>query len=218
MFLSCWLPAAPASAATMVATVTDAQSVEHELRCNPSVPGPCTTRYFQRLRFDITVSNFSGSRITFDFDLEGITATEGQDFKSFPYSPPFKITTGTDGRAQIVVDTIVDSVAEATETFRVRLTSASQPVDISDTGLGTILDGSQLPADCSAYVIDVDTSYLACGGRPAAQQWRSRFGCGGWGPWYANGNTVTGNGTSTATCVFDEPWMTGEVLFVIVAP
>lgn len=218
VFTLSWMSAAPASAAgSMVATIDDGQSIEHELVCS-STPGPCNIRYAKRYLFNITVSNFSGSKITFGFQLESITATLGQDFSVWPhYSPPGQITTGTDGKAQIAVDTIVDSVTEPTETFRVRLTSSSRPVNITDTGTGTIVDGNQLPADCTPSVVSVDTGSMACAARPAGQQWRARFQCGGFPPLYANGNVVTGNGTSTSRCAFDEPWLSGRVAFAIVA-
>jgi hypothetical protein len=213
-----WLPALPATAAaTMVATVDDAQSIEYELACNPNVIGPCTVKYAKRFLFNLSVSNFSGPQITFGFQLENITATQGQDYVSWPYSPPNQITTGTDGKAQIAVDIVIDTIAEANETFRVRLTSASRSVDITDTGIGTILDGSQLPPDCTPSVVSTDTGSMTCGSRPAGQHWQARFQCGGFPPRFTGGTVVTGNGTSTATCVFDEPWLTGRVAFAIVA-
>ena len=49
----------------------------------------------------------------------------------------------------IVVPMVNDGVAEPSETFTVRLTSASVPGDISDTGIATITDGGQFPADCT---------------------------------------------------------------------
>jgi hypothetical protein len=213
-----WLPALPAvAAASMVATIDDQQSIEYELACNVNTPGPCTIRYARRLLFNLAVSNFSGPQITFGFQLEDITATQGLDYVSWPYSPPNQITTGTNGKAQIAVDIVVDSIIEPTETLRVRLTSSSRPVDITDTGIGTILDGNQLPADCTPSVVSTDTGSMACGNRPGGQQWRARFQCGGFPPLYSNGTVVTGNGTSTATCVYDEPWLNGYVAFAIVA-
>lgn len=217
LFLLSWLPALPAAAAgPMVATIDDQTSMEHELQCNPSTPGPCTVRYARRVLFNITVSNFSGPQITFGFQLESITAILGQDFAEWPfYSPPHQITTGTDGKAQIRADMIVDSVTEPTETYRLRLTSASRPVDITDTGLGTILDGNQLPPDCAASVVSDFTGSMTCSSRPAGQQWRARFQCADFPPPWASGNIVTGNGTSNATCLYDS--LLGGVAFVIVA-
>ena len=216
VLLLSWLPALPAAAAgSMVATIDDQQQIEHELACNVNTPGPCTIRYARRLLFNLSVSNFSGGPITFGFQLENITATQGVDYVSWPYSPPNQITTGTNGKAQIAVDIIVDSVTEANETFRVRLTSSSRPVNITDTGIGTILDGNQLPPDCTPSVVSTDTGSMTCGSRPAGQQWRARFQCGGFPPHYANGTVVTGNGTSTAICVFED-WLSGYVAFAIV--
>lgn len=213
------LPAVPAAAAapsvatTMVATINDVSSNEYELECGYQ-PGPCNLKYERRLLFSLSVSNFSGSPITFGFQLEGITATLGTDFVSWPYNPPNQITTSSIGTAYIAVNIIMDSVTEPTETMRVRLTSASRPVDISDTGIGTIRDGNQLPPDCTASVVTAYTGSMTCTNRPAAQRWRSRFECADFPPPWAAGNTVTGNGTSTATCLYDG--LLGSVMFEIV--
>jgi len=98
------------------------------------------------------------------------------------------------------VPLVNDGVAEPSETFTVRLTSASVPGDISDTGTGTILDGSQFPTDCTlSQDLDAGTRSLTCTGRPAGQRWFivQPFASIG-GIDFDDGNIVTGNGTSTA--------------------
>lgn len=57
------------------------------------------------------------------------------------------------------------------------------------------------PADCTATQINHYTSSLTCTNRPASQQWQSYRDCEGvWLDSGADGNVVTGNGTSTAVC------------------
>lgn len=57
------------------------------------------------------------------------------------------------------------------------------------------------PADCSTTHPDTRTTALTCTNRPAAQRWYVNTLCsGGWFDTDANGNVVTGNGTSTARC------------------
>lgn len=216
-----WLPttqanAAPARpAATMVATVADAQSLEHELECG-FAPGPCNIRYARRLLFRVSVSNFSGSPITFGFRAEDITTTSGVDYVPWPYAPPDRVTTDAYGYAYIALDVVIDSVAEPSETVRIRLTSTSRPADISDTAIGTVLDGNQLPPDCSAARIDNDRGSVTCSNRPAGQNWQGRFECGGFPPPWVRGNVVAGNGTSTGNCgITGESWG-GSMAFALV--
>jgi hypothetical protein len=59
------------------------------------------------------------------------------------------------------------------------------------------------PADCSITKPNLATTNMTCTARPAAQRWRLVVTCaviGGWGAIRAEGNIVTGNGTSTAVC------------------
>jgi hypothetical protein len=57
------------------------------------------------------------------------------------------------------------------------------------------------PADCQETRIDTRTISLTCTNRSAGQRWQTWIVCGGgWFDTQADGNVVTGNGTSTATC------------------
>jgi hypothetical protein len=57
------------------------------------------------------------------------------------------------------------------------------------------------PPDCTATFVNHYTTSLTCTNRPANQQWRSFRDCyGAWLDSSAEGNIVTGNGTSTAVC------------------
>jgi hypothetical protein len=57
------------------------------------------------------------------------------------------------------------------------------------------------PADCTVTSVNRYTSSLTCTNRPANQQWRGYRDCiGAWLDSGADGNIVTGNGTSTAVC------------------
>jgi len=60
-----------------------------------------------------------------------------------------------------------------------------------------------IPADCTVTKPNLATTYMTCTARPAGQRWRQVVLCaviGGWGAIYAEGNIVTGNGTSTSVC------------------
>lgn len=62
---------------------------------------------------------------------------------------------------------------------------------------------NSIPADCTVTKPDLATTYMTCTARPAGQHWRQVVLCaviGGWGAIYAEGNVVTGNGTSTSVC------------------
>lgn len=62
---------------------------------------------------------------------------------------------------------------------------------------------NSIPADCTVTKPNLATTYMTCTARPAGQHWRQVVLCaviGGWGAIYAEGNIVTGNGTSTSVC------------------
>ena len=59
------------------------------------------------------------------------------------------------------------------------------------------------PPDCTVGSPKIGTMVLTCTGRPADQRWHLDLGCmGGWIDTDVLGNSVTGNGSSTASC----PW------------
>lgn len=183
-------------------TVYDAQRSEYTLDCTDSPPSSCAVVINNSMYVGVSVTNRPKSHgqyfpITVGYQIVNGTAVAGQDF------------TGTSGTVtispynqniNIEVPLVNDGVAEPSETFTVRLTSASVPGDISDTGVGTILDGNQFPTDCTlSQDLDAQTRSLTCTNRPAGQRWlivqpwASIFGLE-----FELGNVVTGNGTSTA--------------------
>src|SRR5207247_5703638 len=64
-----------------------------------------------------------------------------------------------------------------------------------------VSDPTLPPPDCTATFVNHYTTSLTCTNRPANQQWQSYRDCyGAWLDSGADGNIVTGNGTSTAVC------------------
>lgn len=60
---------------------------------------------------------------------------------------------------------------------------------------------AEIPADCTVVTIDNFEKSLTCNSRPASQQWHLRVACFSFGfEEVADGNVVTGNGTSNARC------------------
>src|SRR5262249_20283214 len=109
------------------------------------------------------------------------------------------------------VPLVYDGFNEPTEGFTVHLTSSSVPANISDLGNETILDGRQIPADCSVSDPSGQGNVsMTCTARPPTQQWHLRLTCYPFGkPVQHFGNIVTGNGTSNIDCTglpFDGPY------------
>jgi hypothetical protein len=193
-------PSAAQAAGTTVFTVYDAQRAEYTQDCTDSPPSSCAVVINNSMYVGVSVTNRPkpASPITVGYQIVNGTAVAGQDF------------TGTSGtitisaynqNANIVVPLVNDGVAEPSETFTVRLTSASVPGNISDTGVGTILDGNQFPPDCTlTQDLAAQSRSLTCTSRPAGQRWfivQPYATMGGID--FDYGNIVTGNGTSTAS-------------------
>ena len=214
--------AAPAQAATVqstkVATVHDAQISEYEVRC-PSwgPPGPCTQQAQTIMYLRISVSNFtSGSPISFTYVIDNLTTSPADYVVQHPIpAGQFSVYPSTNAWTHIMIRPSNDGVAEPTETFRLRLTGSSSPVDISDTGIGTITNGGHLPTDCTMSRVSISSASMTCTARPAGQQWRMRAECNGFPPSWPVGTIVTGNGTSNVTCSYEPEWI-GIGAFVLV--
>lgn len=189
-----WQPVAQAAPTTVV-TVNNDSAAEGAWRCGSSAPYACSLQA-GHLSIGITAAR----TITLTYVIEGVTATAGQDYTG-PTSG--MVTVPTSGYTSVIVPLVIDSSAEPPESLRLRITGASAPADISDTGVGTILDGIGVPTDCTPSKYSSTTIALDCTQRPATASWRLVLSCAtgaGWGE-PAYGNVVTGNGRSTATCV-----------------
>ena len=182
-----------------VVTVGDVESYEYVKFCSTSSPYACGTRDGS-VTLVIQVTNRPpNTTVTVGYQLVDVTTTAGQDYTGATSGTVSILPTAAQG--YVTVPIVNDGVAEPTETFQVRLTSSSVPADISDTAVGTIRDGGQIPPDCDLASSDSLTRSLTCTNRPAAQRWHLYMYCINW----VNvedtvGNIVTGNGTSTARC------------------
>lgn len=194
-----FMPAAGAAARRTVVTVDDISSYEGGWTCLGEAPYTCSVTNLS-IRFQIHVTNPPrNTAITLGYRLVDVTATAGQDYTG-PTSGTVTIPAGG-YVAEVIVPLVVDRVAEPIETFQLRFTSSSIPADISDVGVGTILDGTQVPRDCTPTKVDNFTMYLTCTNRPASQRWHLRVICASIGGAEAfDGNIVTGNGRSTVSC------------------
>ncbi|HEX6873338.1 MAG TPA: hypothetical protein VF163_19755, partial [Micromonosporaceae bacterium] len=127
------------------------------------------------------------------------TATAGSDYAG-PTSGTITIAKNTYANS-MYLPLVYDGVGESTEQFTVQLTSSSIPANLNDTGNETILDGTQLPADCTASNPETGVIALNCTGRPANQQWQLQTYCFPFGRLTVHyGNIVTGNGESIVDC------------------
>lgn len=189
-----WAPAAQAAGRTV--TVDDFSSFESSWVCTADPPFGCSSNA-ERIQFQIHMSPSPTQAVTLGWQLEDITATAGQDYTG-PTSGT--VTFPANGFVTYVyVPLVKDTVAESNETFRLRITSSSIPADFSDTAIGTIKNGDQIPADCTVTQTTYNNMFLTCSNRPPTQRWHLQAECAHFWSVIKNGNIVTGNGTSSVT-------------------
>ena len=200
---SALVPAVAAQAAshvTVTLTGSPAGGYEFLKGCTNTAPYSCYTRT-GALPFDITVSNLSAP-ITVGYATQDGTAVSGEDYQatsgSVTIQPNFP-------QAFLSVPLVNDGEAPGTtEQFTVVITSVSQAATVQGSPAPMVIDnGGNVPADCNFARSDATTISLACTSRPSAQQWHINVVCKGPYRWEITtifGNTITGNGTSAATC------------------
>jgi hypothetical protein len=202
----CMLSVQAAGAATRgrgtTVSVLGATSYEYVKSCSNTAPYPCGT-YDQQLVFTIYTTNQGSAPITVGYQTVDGSAVAASDYQA---------TSGTvtiqqnSPQAYVWVTIVNDGVAEPTETMQLKLTSSSSPASISSVGTGTILDGGQVPTDCTLGKTAANQLSMTCTNRPAGQTWYLDADC--IGPWTDGelvGNQVTGNGTSSGSCSFGNP-------------
>lgn len=189
-----WVPAAQAAGRTV--TVDDFASFESSWACTADPPFGCSSSA-ERIMFQIHMSPSPSQAVTLGWQLEDITATAGQDYTG-PTSGT--VTFPANGYVTYVyVPLVKDAVAESNETFRFRITSSSVPATFTDTAIGTIKNGDQVPSDCTVTQTTYNDMFMTCSNRPPAQRWHLQAECAHFWAIIRNGNIVTGNGTSSVT-------------------
>lgn len=185
----------------VVFTVWDSSGIEYYKQCSNVPPFTCGT-FNGGMLTQITVANAPrNTPITVTYQIDGITATPGLDYTG-PTTGTVTIPAGWGVGWTPTLPMVNDGVPEPNETVRVRILSSSVGGNISDTGIGTIYDGGPIPVDCDLFRPDSQSFSMTCSNRPATQRWKVEVECGEDWPMfvYVQGNIVTGNGTSSATC------------------
>lgn len=197
----CALGAAPTASAAPSTTITvgNGVSFEHQPTCSNTAPYPCGPMALN-LSFRVYTSRMYNHPITVGWQIFGGTATHGVDYTG-PTSGTVTIAANTINN-EVLVPLVYDGFGEPTETFNVRLTSASVPANLSSIGTETIWDGSRIPPDCQSLSKNAPNHMaMTCTNRPATQRWYMYVECWyGWGDPAIRGNDVIGNGTSAGTC------------------
>jgi hypothetical protein len=183
-------------------TVGDTSAYEYRKDCSTQGPPFACTSNSTIMLFEIWTYPPVRRDVTFTYEIQPITATQGADYIGTTGSVVMRANTNF---AFIQIPIIMDGVAEPSETLRFRMTSSSAGGNINDIGTGTIVNDGQIPADCDLSRPSLTVTTMACTGRPATQRWQIEITCydgGGWGYVRAYGEIITGNGTSTASCEY----------------
>lgn len=178
----------------------------YEFRWNCANVGPCV-EYGGHVVFQIGVSNRPQplQPITVNYALDDITAIHNVNYGG-PKTGTLTIPSYPPGADDVMLSVpIIDTGSEGApdKTLRARLTGSSVPgANISDTEIGIIHSGGEIPRDCTPSRPDSQPFSTTCTGRPAGSQWRVSVACLIDWPMHVTryGATITGNGTSTATC------------------
>jgi hypothetical protein len=181
----------------LVVSVRGETSYEYVKSCSNTAPYPCGT-FAAQVQFTIYTTNQGSGSVTVGYQTVDGTATAGSDYVAASGTVTIQHNSP---QAYVLVTLINDGVSESTETFNMKLTSSNPPGDISSVGTSTILDGGQVPADCTLGKTAPNQESMTCTGRPAGQQWYLDQLCRyPLGDPELVGNVVTGNGTSSGTC------------------
>jgi len=210
------LPVTPAAAKPPAQTSFDVihidgagtvfHNYEYRWACEVYSPFECYT-YGGHVVIQIIVNNRPTrplAPVTVNYAIDDITAVHGVDYGG-PTSGTLTIPASPPGHNDVqlaipIIDT--GSVGAPDKTLRVRLTGSSVPgANISDTAIGIIHSAGQIPRDCTPSRADGESFSTTCTGRPAGSQWRVSVTClEGFHGVTVYGPTITGNGTSSATC------------------
>lgn len=195
------MPAAQAGPRTVY--IYGSTTAEYVKRYTNVEPFVCGT-YTNVASFTIQTSGFT-SPVTIGYQFLSGTATAGVDFTG-PYTGSVTIQPNFP-QAWVSVPVVNDTIAEPTESLFLQVTSVSQNASVGPPDDTVIFDGGNMPMDCDP-ARTYSSSSITCTTRPAGQQWRVNSSCDRGDDWpnewtrffSVQGNTVTGNGTSTVTC------------------
>ena len=201
-------PALPAAAASRIniQTYSDAQ-YQYVKYCNGST---CNLKRGTQLILEFIETTFPPKPVTISWQIQDVTTQAGVDYTG-PTSGQVSIPSGTCANCAFVLVPVVNEGApDATETFNFNITHTSVPATTTN-GTGTIYSQAQIPEDCALAYVSPAAKSLSCTGRPSGQSWHFDISCLGAPTFFrhAIGNTVTGDGTSSATCRFGTAADTG---------
>jgi hypothetical protein len=195
------LPAAHAAPRSV--SVYGGVTAEFVKRCTSTSPYVCGT-YTNVASFTIQVNGFN-TPVTVGYEFRSGTAIAGQDFTG-PYTGSVTIQPNFP-QAWVSVPVVNDTIVEPTESLTLRVTSVSANASIGPPDETLIFDGGNMPIDCHP-ARTYSSASITCTNQPAGQQWQAGTSCDRGDDWpnewtrffSIQGNTVTGDGTSTATC------------------
>jgi hypothetical protein len=159
--------------------------------CNKITTGAVDT-YFER-------TGSTASSLGVFYKIINGTAVDGRDF-NIPATGEVIIPAGqtvTDMR----IPTLYDGLYGATDlSFGIEITGTTTPITISNGSTSSLIESGNIPSDCSFIWEGGSSLALQCTGRPSAQVWYLSALCNLLPTRTAQGNEVTGEGTSAASC------------------
>jgi len=190
--------AAPALASSVTVSVEDGANNQYLKTCTSA--SDCNVVNSTQIDIPFQISAPQSNPVTVDYQVRNGTAVDGVDF-NVPMTG--QVTIAADNSyGYLLVPLVNEGEFGTTKTFTVVITKVeTKGIGISGgPGTGTIY-GGDVPLDCSYSNYTDRSMSLTCTSRPATQTWQMSLLCIAFGAYEFSGNEVTGDGTSSATCL-----------------
>jgi subtilisin family serine protease len=193
-----FLVAAPANAAGPTAFVRSGIGTQYNVTCASA--GTCNTITTGTITIAFGRTGSTTSSLGIFYKVVNGTAVDGVDFNT-PATGEEVIAVGQT-TANLSIPLLDAGLFDASRSFTVQITGTTTPITITNSTATGLIQGGNIPSDCSFTYEGGLSLALTCTGRPPTQAWYLRVLCGEIHgvPNGVNGNEVTGEGTSTATC------------------
>jgi hypothetical protein len=193
------LAAVPAHASTAEAYVDSDLTAQFDQTCASA--STCNAVAIGTEIFNFGRTGSTTSSLGIYYKVVNVTAVNGVDF-STPTTGEVIIPAGQSTK-DLSVPLLDSGLFDAYKYFSVEITGTTTPITLENTTATGGIEGGNIPSDCSFTYGGGLSLAMDCTARPPTQEWYLAVYCDeihAGQPLWSDGNEVTGDGTSTATC------------------